>query len=132
MVNSIKTNSDGTVFTQGFGTLKKETVQKDNQNFYMNMPEADSNNSFALPSLLGVTRTIKLSGIFTTQDGTISTFLSELDSLANGNVNTFKYHSDKRNSDFFVSIDRVSYETQEAEVGMVSWDIDMTECAEVN
>jgi hypothetical protein len=129
---TITTNGSGIIFTQGMGTVTSEDFNKDSQSFYMNIPMSDSDESFALPALLGVTRTIKIAGIFTANDGDIETFLDELNSLIDGGSATRKYMSDTTGHTYYVLVDTVGWKKSEGDVNLVNWDVSMTECARVD
>jgi hypothetical protein len=130
MAYTIKTKTDGTIFTNGLGAVRGESVSKDAQLFQMPMPTQDSPYAIIL-ALFGTLRTINLSGTFTSTDGAISTFISELDGLTSGLQSTRKYHSDTSGQDYFVFISKTDWKRAEGEVNKIDWSIDMIEGANI-
>jgi len=128
MTYTITTNAGGTIFTAGLGTVRSESITKDSDLFAMNMPLSDSDATFILPALFGVSRNIKIEGTFTTSDGTITTFLDQLYGLIDGSTSSKKYHSDTTGHDYYVAIASVEGKRGEAEVSKIDWSISMTEC----
>ena len=112
------------------GTVKSERVNKDAQLFQMPLPRSDSNQLIAL-DLFGAQRTITIEGVYTVSDGTISTFVSQLDSLINGVQITRTYSSDTSGTTYNVFVQTVEWSRGEAEVNLVHYTITMLEAVSV-
>jgi hypothetical protein len=123
MSYSIKDQAGTSVFTS-IGTVNSEESNKDAQLFQMPIPLSDSTNTVML-DLFGASRTIIIKGRFTTTDGTISTFISELDALVNGQQSVKVYHSDKSGSDYNVLIQGARWSSAEGGVNFVDYTIEM-------
>jgi len=110
------------------GTVTKEDSTKDAQLFQMPMPLSDSTQAIML-DLFGVSRTISISGVYTTADGTISTFITWLDGLVNGTQSSIVYHSDKSGANYNVLIMNARWSSEEGAVSKVNYDITLVEGA---
>ena len=120
---SIKTQAGTSVFTS-IGTVNSEESNKDAQLFQMPIPLSDSTSTVML-DLFGASRTITIKGRFTTADGAIATFISELDALVNGQQSVRVYHSDKSGSDYYVLIQGARWSSAEGGVNFVDYTIEM-------
>lgn len=108
------------------GTIQSEDRSKDAQLFQMPLPRQNSQNS-VLADIFGVSGTIRISGTFTVSDGTISTFISQLEGLITGTQTARTFHSDKSNSNYTVLIQTISWKSAEAGVNLVEYEISMIE-----
>lgn len=108
------------------GTVQKEDFTKDAQLFQQAIPASDSDDAIII-DLFGVIRNISLSGVYTTANGTISTFIGLLDGLVNGTQSKIVFHSDKSEQDYNVIVNRVNWNSEEGEVNKVNWSIDLIE-----
>ena len=104
--------------------IRNERSNKDAQLFQMPLPRTDSNQTLVL-DLFGTIRTITIDGTFTTADGTISTFISQLDALISGSQTTKVFHSDKSGVNYNVIVTSVDWRSGEGEVNKVDYSISM-------
>lgn len=110
------------------GTITAEDSTKDAQLYSTPLPGSDSSGSLVL-DVLGTTRSITLSGTFTTADGTVSTMIGELDALCNGAQTKRTFHSDKSGSGYGVFVNSVRWSGEESGLGFVKYEITMIEAA---
>jgi hypothetical protein len=109
------------------GTVNKEESVKDANLFFTAMPGSDSANAIQL-DIFGATRTITVSGIYASTDGTISTFVAALDALVNGAQTATKtFHSDKSGVSYEVLVTSVTWTCEEGGVNKVEYTIVMQE-----
>jgi hypothetical protein len=83
-----------------------------------------------------VNRTITIEGIYTVADGTISTFIGQLDALVAGVQISKTYHSDKGygnagDGNYKVFIQSVKWSSEGGDVNKVNYTINMIEAAQV-
>lgn len=112
------------------GTVTSERSNKDAQLFQMPIPRTDSNKLIAL-DIFGVQRTINIDGVYTTTDGTIATFISQLDDLVNGIQTSKTYASDTSGTSYTVFVQTAEWKREPAEVVMISYSISMLEAEQV-
>jgi hypothetical protein len=108
----------------GMGTVKSEESRKDAGLFQQPMTGSDSSAAILL-DLFGASRTINISGIYTTTDGTLTTFIAALDALVNGAQTQKTFVSGKSGATYYVLVTSVSWSAAEGDVSSVSYTIDM-------
>ena len=117
-----------TLDSHSLGHVTSEESNKDSQLFQQAMPGSDSNYLISL-DLFGAMRTINVKGTYTSTDGTISTFISWLDGLVNGNQSTKSYYSEKSGVTYTVLVNNVRWSGEEAGVNFVNYEISLLEAA---
>jgi hypothetical protein len=105
-------------------------VTKDAQLFQMPIPRSPSNQLIAL-DLFGAQRTISIDGVWTSSDGTISTFISWLDGLVSGTQTTKSYASDTSGTSYTVFVQTTEWKREGGEVNLINYSITMLEAASV-
>lgn len=110
----------------GFGTIISEDSGKDSSLFQQPIPLSDSSSAILL-DLFGASRRISIKGVYTSADGTIATFIGELDGLIDGEQTAKTYHSDKSGLSYTVLVDHVSWNVEEGEVNKVNYTIELIE-----
>lgn len=108
------------------GTVNKEENTKDAGLFFMPLPTRDSDEAIQL-DIFGTTRTINISGRYTSSDGTIATFISAMEALINGSQSAVVFHSDKSGANYNVLIASFSWTSEEGGVNFVDYSISMQE-----
>lgn len=119
-----------TLGAHALGTVRSETSDKDAQLFQMPLPASPSIDLIAL-DLFGAMRTITIEGVWTTTDGTISTFISWLDGLISGTQTTISYNSDTSGTSYYVLVQTVEWNRGEGEVNLINYKISMIEAAQI-
>lgn len=126
------TTDSGTV--TNLGTVRSETRSKDAQLFQQPMPGQDSSNALVL-DVFGVTGEIKIKGDYTSDEGSISTFIAFLNGLVGGSQKQKHYVSDKWNpivGYYGVYIQDVNISAEEAGVNKVNYEISMIEAQSIS
>ena len=114
----------------GMGTVTSEEHSKDAGLFQTPLPGTDSKDAIAL-DLFGTSRTIRVKGVYTTTNGTISTFIGQLDALCNGNQTVTKtFVSDKSGVPYEVLVTNVNWSSESGAVTKVDYSIDMLEASQ--
>ena len=108
------------------GTVINEESTKDANLFQSAMPGTNSTQAFVL-DIMGTFRTITVDGVYTLSDGTISSFISELDALVNGAQVIRVYHSDKSNANYNVKVLSVKWKGEEGAPTKVDYTIEVAE-----
>lgn len=108
------------------GTVISEESTKDSQLFQQPMPLSDSSSAIML-DLFGASRNITIKGKYTAGDGTISTFIAELDALVSGTQTSKTYHSDKTGVSYTVLVQSVTWSADEGGVNLVDYTINLVE-----
>ena len=90
--------------------IEEEDVRKDANLFAQALPRSDSSAAIVM-DLFGVTRTIRLRGVFVggTAGKTVKQFVVELDALVSGTQTVKEYHSDTSDVTYYVFVDSVNW-----------------------
>lgn len=129
---SLKTQAAVSVFTvSDMGTITNESVNKESNLFFTSLPRQDSSLSIAL-DIMGATKSITLTGKFTAADGTIATFITELQALVDGTQPTLTLVSSRSGLSTKVKVQTVDWSCTEAEFGIVNFSMVLVECAVVD
>lgn len=115
-----------TLGAHALGTVTSEDSTKDAGLFQMPMPASDSSSAILI-DLFGAFRTITIDGIWTSSDGTISTFVQWLDSLVNGSQISVAFVSDKSGVTYNVLVGSVNWKSEEGGVNKVNYTITLLE-----
>lgn len=113
----------------GMGTVTNESSTKDSGLFQTPMPYADSDDAIML-DMFGASRTITVSGVFATGDGSYSTnalAIAALDALINGQQTSKTFVSGKSGSSYTVLVQSVEWKSDEGDVNKVTYTIVLTE-----
>lgn len=106
------------------GKVIKEAIIKDAQLFQMPMPGSDASSAI-LADLFGAQLIITITGIFTSADGTITTFIDELEALIDGTQTSVTFHSDKSGNDYVGLIQNARWDDEPGAVGKLNYEISM-------
>lgn len=112
----------------GMGTVTTESQDKSCNLFFTAMPGSDSSDA-VLIDLFGASRDITISGIYTTDNGSIEAFITALDALCNGQQTIKDFVSGKSGTTYKVLVDSVNWEAEESGVTFVKYTIVMKEGA---
>jgi hypothetical protein len=123
-----------TLATHGLGTVTSEESTKDAQLFQIPIPASNSSSLIAL-DLFGASRTINISGTWTSSDSsgsdnTIALFIAWLDGLVNGAQPTRNYVSATSGSTYKVFVQSVKWSVEGGDVSHIKYDISMLEAAQ--
>lgn len=107
------------------GTVTSEEITKNAGLFKMPIPMGNSNDNIIL-DLFGASMSIVVQGKYCASDGTIATFISQLEALTINQTSTKAYHSDKANANYNCYVDTVSWNSIEAGVNYVEYTINLS------
>lgn len=110
------------------GVVKSESFSKDSNLFKQPLPRSNSTASIVL-DLFGAGATITISGAYTTSHGTISTMVTELKALIDGQQTRRTYTSDVSGT-YNIYVTSVKFDVQEgAGTTTINYEIEMMEGA---
>ena len=124
---SLKTQGAVTVFTD-IGSITNETVSKESNLFFATFPRQNSDMAVAI-DLMGATKTITIQGKFTAADGTIATFITELEALIDGTQPTLVFVSGRSGQSIYVKVSTVDWNSTEADYGIINYSMVLVECS---
>jgi hypothetical protein len=106
------------------GTVTKENITLSANLFFTAMPGSVAQDAIIL-DLFGATGDITISGVYTSSDGTISTFIDALEACVDGKQTVAQYVSGKSGNTYYVYIDSITWDAEEGAVNKVNYTITM-------
>ena len=94
------------------GSVTDERVSKDANLFILSIPRSDSSNA-AVIDLFGATMVITVTGTFSTANGTIATFISQIEGLITGTQPTRDFVSGVSGNTIKVKVETVEWTQSE-------------------